>query len=916
MTDRAGDNGGASAAALLLAVTILVFAPISFAYNGVFASARPPAKNDFTSYYVAGIAVREGMPEALYYPEPVGSLLAQASQQHPWIDLARSAGIENPNYYLYPPLFALLFAPVTLLPYGAAYVAWLGLGVFFLAASSWLFLSSLDAPLRSTRGMLLAAGAILTACLFYPVARNLAIGQSSLLLLLLMTGVMVKLRSRTRAGDAWAGVCLAGGILLKLTPALFLPYLALRRRWRALGYSMAALVLLMAVSIGAVGLEPHRVYFERMVPQLSGGTAFYPNQSLTGLVARISGEDLRLADLLDPAAAAARVARWLGLILMGVTLLLAVRRRAASPASPHDPDEDDRGFGLLLLAGLAASPISWEHHYVLALIPAWILMRDLSTLPGGESSRTAWLARAAVTGIALALVGSYVGVRVIELWGGGSGSAPLGQVAAASGLMGGALLWLLLATAAPRSHRPPERGPDSRPGGARVPAGLLVAMAVFCSGVFLAKLMEYNRAYAYGDFTSYYVAAATLLEGEGNTLYYPDTPDMILARATTPSPWTETAARYGVRDANYYLYPPSFAIAMMPIALLSFETAHNVWYIANLAALAACVWLLVRMGRKAPRDGMASAEIALSVMAVTLSWPALFTFGAGQANWVVLLLLLGSLAALRSGRDTAAGLMVAGAAAIKMTPALLLVYLAWRRRWRALAAAVGGLAAVGAAGLAVAGAGEHSVYLEKMVPLLSRGCAHWINESLLAFFTRLLDGGDIFSWALATPSTLSRLLTTAASLALVGAALWVVGWKSRKAASNASVDLEYSLMVVTTLFVSPLSWTHHSVLGLMAFLLAARWLLSLSLVTDRVALVMAAAYTLAHVHIKPPGIFEHGPLKLLASYNLAGNLILWGLVAWLIVKQRERARQERAVLSLQGGDVRASPPPAGARAPA
>ena len=116
--------GGETAAMLLLAVMILVFAPISLAYNGLLANARPSMKNDFTSYYVAGLAVRQGMPEALYYPQPVGSLLAQASQQHPWIDLARPAGIDNPNYYLYPPLFSVMFAPVTLLPYKIAYVVW------------------------------------------------------------------------------------------------------------------------------------------------------------------------------------------------------------------------------------------------------------------------------------------------------------------------------------------------------------------------------------------------------------------------------------------------------------------------------------------------------------------------------------------------------------------------------------------------------------------------------------------------------------------------------------------------------------------------------------------------------------------------------------------------------------------------
>src|SRR4030095_6667635 len=97
-------DGGEAGTARLLAVLILLFCPISFAYNGIVANAGPSLKNAFTSYYVAGLAVASSQPEALYYPQPAGSLLAQASQQHPWIDLAVPAGIEHPNHYLYPPL--------------------------------------------------------------------------------------------------------------------------------------------------------------------------------------------------------------------------------------------------------------------------------------------------------------------------------------------------------------------------------------------------------------------------------------------------------------------------------------------------------------------------------------------------------------------------------------------------------------------------------------------------------------------------------------------------------------------------------------------------------------------------------------------------------------------------------------------
>src|SRR5262249_8535743 len=161
---------------MLLAVTLLVFSPISFACNGLLSAVRPSAKNDFTAYYVAGLAVRQGMPEALYYPEPVGSLLAQASTQHPWIDLARSAWIDELTCYLSPPLSAVLSSPLTLLPYEAAYVAWLGLSAALLAVSVALMAGRLDRAGDAGPGARLmpTAALALVAGLFYPVSRTLA----------------------------------------------------------------------------------------------------------------------------------------------------------------------------------------------------------------------------------------------------------------------------------------------------------------------------------------------------------------------------------------------------------------------------------------------------------------------------------------------------------------------------------------------------------------------------------------------------------------------------------------------------------------------------------------------------------------------------------------------------------------------
>ena len=250
----------------------------------------------------------------------------------------------------------------------------------------------------------------------------------------------------------------------------------------------------------------------------------------------------------------------------------------------------------------------------------------------------------------------------------------------------------------------------------------------------------------------------------------------------------------------------------------------------------------------------------------------------------VLLLLVAGFFALRERREIAAGLLLAGAVAIKLTPALLLGYLAWRRRWVALVVASAGLAALILGGAAAAGWGSYTIYVQKMMPLLSHGCDHWINESLAAFFGRLLGNGGIFSWAMGDPSLLARALAGGASLILVAGAFILMGGGPR----SASPELEFALLVVTTLLVSPLSWTHHSVLSLIGLLAAARWLIAHSRVTPVTAGTLAVSFMLIHIHVKPPGFLEQTPLEVLASYNLAGNLLLWGVLAIMIRASRLR----------------------------
>jgi hypothetical protein len=154
---------------------------------------------DVRAYYDAGARLNAGLP--LY---------------------EQAATTDDAAFYRYPPLLAILFRPLALLPFETAALIWEAL----LVTATVLTI----ARLRPRRAVLLASG-----MLAMPLLWTLAIGQAQALVTALLA-----------FGSPWA-VAAAGHI--KLTPWLVAVYWAGRRDWRSLGRLVAWIVGLAAVQL-------------------------------------------------------------------------------------------------------------------------------------------------------------------------------------------------------------------------------------------------------------------------------------------------------------------------------------------------------------------------------------------------------------------------------------------------------------------------------------------------------------------------------------------------------------------------------------------------------------------------------------------------------------------------------------------
>jgi alpha-1,2-mannosyltransferase len=248
----------------------------------------------------------------------------------------------TPPAFTYPPFAALLFVPFSLLPAAWAGLLWTAISLFCLQASVWL-------SLGSRASVLTAGAACLLAVWLDPVSLTLLLGQVNLILLALVLSDLLLL-----GGSRWLGLITGVAAGIKLTPAIFIVYLALSGRLRAA--ALAATSLAATVVIGLLVLP-------RDALRYWGGT--FLDSSRVGWPQNVRSQSL-LSLLVRWAHATQGVGpAWLALSLGMVAIGLSVAVRA------HRRGEELLAACLCGTTALLIEPITWQHHWVWML--PWLL---------------------------------------------------------------------------------------------------------------------------------------------------------------------------------------------------------------------------------------------------------------------------------------------------------------------------------------------------------------------------------------------------------------------------------------------------------------------------------------------------------------------------------------------------------------
>ncbi|HEY4283260.1 MAG TPA: glycosyltransferase family 87 protein [Chthoniobacterales bacterium] len=299
-----------------------------------------------------------------------------------------SGGLNIP----YPPFFAMVYAPLSLLPLQIAKPILFVFGFSSLIAILWILdrLTDRELKIRSEDRLWIIAGTLFICSRF--ILRDFDDGGQNLILVALAWAA-IYLWSQNR--DLLAGASLGFAVAIKCTPAIFIAYFAWKRQWKIVGLALifaAGFTITPAIwQKSSYGIHM-REWVQNVVHGVSEadpsvgvlGPEQLQNKSLRPVLARYlmrltAGHPGRLESggyidflALSPSAA--------GLVIKGILLIGMVTAGwlLRAPVTRDDPAIVWECAALSLLM-LLYSPITWGQHCVAAIPAIYLILRSFAS---------------------------------------------------------------------------------------------------------------------------------------------------------------------------------------------------------------------------------------------------------------------------------------------------------------------------------------------------------------------------------------------------------------------------------------------------------------------------------------------------------------------------------------------------------
>jgi hypothetical protein len=345
-----------------------------------------------------------------------------------------------------------------------------------------------------------------------------------------------------------------------------------------------------------------------------------------------------------------------------------------------------------------------------------------------------------------------------------------------------------------------------------------------------------------------------------------------------------------------YIYPPFFALVLAPLTSFGLLAAARIWLLVVHAAFFGSLLLILRIHPELTRGGR-----RLLLLAGLGFMPVYLNLKFQQVATVWLLLITATLWASLRRRAGFAGVFIAAAASLKVSPIFLIPLFARLGRWRV--AIMGGAMLVALTVVTVLAAPGSWQFFTIVLPRIGLGTANWDNGSIDGLVSRIVElAPNLFGVA---TQTVAKVVIITAAVAVIGITLWF----ARNGREQAwTLRLSVSALVTSLLIVSSVTWQHHLVTLLLPLATGIAWI-TVRRPGSRYSWCLFAAYAMCWMDRRafplPADMPVHGwtdAALVLAgtSVKLVGLLLMWSLLLRMLTVEAGRTSVRRPDQSVAG----------------
>ena len=259
-----------------------------------------------------------------------------------------------------PPSICLIFSPLAVFSYETAAIIWVIVTIIAYLAIVVISFQVFNFNFPAHWRMFL----VMIALSWYPFLIHISVGQVNILLSLLIILAWFLLKKNH---DFSGGALLGFACVLKLFPGIFVLYLCIRKKWRALVAFITTVVIGLIITTTIIGIDDTSWYFLKVIPQDSPLWSAHPfNLSLRSTIDMIFQGNIYIQPLIQSKLTALIVT----VIIYGACIITLFVQQFKIPRSLTG---DDIAFCICIIVMLLISPITWQHIYPILVFPLFFL---------------------------------------------------------------------------------------------------------------------------------------------------------------------------------------------------------------------------------------------------------------------------------------------------------------------------------------------------------------------------------------------------------------------------------------------------------------------------------------------------------------------------------------------------------------